>query len=66
MSLRDSDEIVTTMIHYPTLEAYLEQRGITIEQFAEEQAAYYRHRIPVWYKDWIARRNEIRTPPPAL
>jgi hypothetical protein len=57
MALRDAEEIVTTIIHYPTLEQYLKQRGITIEQFAEEQATYYRIRIPHWYKDWILRRD---------
>jgi hypothetical protein len=71
MSLRDAEEIVTTLIHYPTLEAYLKQRGITVEQFAEEQANHYRERIPVWYKDWVARRdakvkNEVGTPPATL
>ena len=58
MALRDAEEIVTVRIHYPTLEEYLQQRGITVEQFAEEQANYYKRRIPEWYKGWIAGRDE--------
>ena len=57
MSLRDAEEIITTVIHYPTLEAYLKQRGITVEQFAEEQANYYKKRIPLWYKDWLEAKK---------
>ncbi len=57
MALRDAEEIVTVMIHYPSLEGYLKQRGISVEQFAEEQANYYKRRIPEWYKSWIAGRD---------
>ncbi len=57
MALRDAEEIVTVMIHYPSLEGYLKQRGITVEQFAEEQGNYFKRRIPEWYKSWIANRE---------
>jgi len=57
MALRDAEEIIIVSIHYPTLEEYLKQRGISVEQYAEEQANYYKRRIPEWYKSWIANRD---------
>lgn len=59
LRLEEPEEILTTLIHYPSLVKYLELRGISIEQYADETAARYRERIPQWYNDWISRRDEL-------